>query len=229
MKGRKNVQVRTRGGITIELFPRYYRRSCDRRKGKRYKGMYAGLLLLGIHDQCTPGLAAMVSAYSALLSSFEEVRQVLCDHGITLDVKVIRKLAYRYAERGRAAQQAGQIPLNEDDALQGRPGRYKHRRWSHTLREKKRRSQNIKRAYPISWEVARDQAFDYLRCRCRRKTGKKLQSFIDGCFNGPDGLFRLLKAYLESLRVDQADQVLFVADGAHWIWNRVPGLVRSLV
>ena len=28
--------------------------------------------------------------------------------------------------------------------------------------------------------------------------------------------------------MDQADQVLFVADGAHWIWNRVPGLVRKL-
>ena len=29
-------------------------------------------------------------------------------------------------------------------------------------------------------------------------------------------------------RIQQADKVLFVADGAHWIWNRVPGLIRDL-
>ena len=228
-EGRKNVQVRTRGGITIELFPRYYRRSCDRRKGKRYKGMYAGLLLLGIHDQCTPGLAAMVSAYSALLSSFEEVRQVLCDHGITLDVKVIRKLAYRYAERGRAAQQAGQIPLNEDDALQGRRVVISTDGGRTRLREKKRGPKTSKGRTRYHGKWREPKLLIIYVVDAEGKQEKSYSPFIDGCFNGPDGLFRLLKAYLESLRVDQADQVLFVADGAHWIWNRVPGvLVRKL-
>ncbi|MDX9962404.1 MFS transporter [Desulfobacter postgatei] len=50
----------------------------------------------------------------------DEVRQVLCDHGMTLDIKVIRKLTYRYAERARAEQQAGRIPLNDGDTLEGR-------------------------------------------------------------------------------------------------------------
>ena len=66
------------------------------------------------------GLRPMVSAWAALLSSFEEVRQVLCDHGIVLDVKVIRKLAYHYAQRARAVQQASRIPLTEGDSLDGR-------------------------------------------------------------------------------------------------------------
>ena len=95
-------------------------------KARDIKGYTAGLVMLGIHDRCTPGLAAMVSSWSALLSSFEEVRQVLCDHGLHLDVKVIRKLTYNYAERARAIQRAGQLPLNGDDTLQGRRGRNKH-------------------------------------------------------------------------------------------------------
>ncbi len=37
-----------------------------------------------------------------------------------------------------------------------------------------------------------------------------------------------LRGYLQSLRLEQADQVLFVADGAHWIWNRVGKLVEAL-
>jgi hypothetical protein len=37
--------------------------------------VYAGLMLIGIHDRCSPGLASMVSAWSALLGSFEEVQR----------------------------------------------------------------------------------------------------------------------------------------------------------
>jgi len=68
-EGFETVRIQLRSGDTIEVRARYYRRSCDRRKGKRYKGIYAGLVMLGIHDRCTPGLAAMVSSWSALLSS----------------------------------------------------------------------------------------------------------------------------------------------------------------
>ena len=77
-------------------------------------------MLLGIPDHCTPGLAATVSAWSALLSSFAEVRQVLVEQGVKLDVKGVGRVAYRYAERARVLQQAGQIALAEGDTVQGR-------------------------------------------------------------------------------------------------------------
>ena len=48
-----------------------------RRKGRR-NGVYAGLVLLGIQEHCTPWLGALVSAWSALLSSFEEVHLRRC-------------------------------------------------------------------------------------------------------------------------------------------------------
>ncbi len=60
--------------------------------------MYAALVLLGIHERCTPGLAAAVSAWSSLLSSFDEVQQILLDQGVKMDVKVLRKLTYRHAD-----------------------------------------------------------------------------------------------------------------------------------
>ncbi len=67
-EGYEIVWILTEGGFRIQLKVRYYRRACDRRNGKRHKGVYGGLVLLGIHDRCTPGLAAMVSAWSALVS-----------------------------------------------------------------------------------------------------------------------------------------------------------------
>jgi len=38
----------------LQIQVRYYRRSCDRRKGKRYRVLYTGLIALGIHKRTTP-------------------------------------------------------------------------------------------------------------------------------------------------------------------------------
>lgn len=227
-EGFENVRIQSSTGEIIQIRARYYRRACDRRNGKRLKGVYSGLILLGIHDRCTPGLAAMVSAWSALLSSFEEVRQVLCDYGIVMGVKVIRKLAYRYADRARAVQQAGQIPLNEDDSLQGRRVVISTDGGRTRLREKKRGPKTVKgrTRYHGSWREPKLLIIYVVDEHGKQE--KSFNPFIDGGFNGPDGLFQLLKGYLESLCIQQADKVLFVADGAHWIWNRVPGLVKAL-
>jgi hypothetical protein len=86
-EGYERVRIFTLEDLWITVWVRYYRRGCDRRSGKRHKGVYGGLVLLGIHDHCTPALAATVSAWSALLSSFVEVQQVLVEQGVKLDVK----------------------------------------------------------------------------------------------------------------------------------------------
>lgn len=51
---------------------------------------------------------------------------------------------------------------------------------------------------------------------------------IDALIRSPDAMFQLLHAYLSQLNLSQADQILFLADGAPWIWNRVPDLVKRL-
>ena len=63
--GRGQVRVRTPQGHTVPVWVTYDRRK-GRRASKRYAGVYAGLVLLGIHDRCTPALAAEVSLLAAL-------------------------------------------------------------------------------------------------------------------------------------------------------------------
>jgi len=227
-EGYEIVRIHTAGGFCIQVRARYYRRACYRRNGKRYKGVYGGLILLGIHDRCTPGLAAMVSAWSALLSSFEEVRQVLSEQGMILDVKVIRKLAYRYADRARVLQQAGQITLGEEDNLQGRRVVVSTDGGRIRLRENKRgpKTKKGRTRYKGAWREPKLLIIYIVDAQGKQE--KSFSPFIDGHIKGPDALFQLLKGYLKSLCIQKADLVLFVADGAHWIWNRVPGLVTSL-
>ena len=221
------IRVRTVSGLWITVRVRYYRRRCDSRRGKR-KGVYAGLVLLGIQERCTPWLGALVSAWSALLSSFEEARQVLLEHGIEMGAKVVRRLAYRYAERARVVQQAKAFALEPGETVASRRvvvsvdgGRVR-------LRENKRgrRTAKGRRRYRGAWREPK--LFIVYVVNAQGKLEKGFAPVIDGSLHGPDALFRLLKGYLQGLAIERADQVLFVADGAHWIWNRVPGLVKAL-
>src|SRR5687768_12137571 len=103
--GKVTVWVRTAQGMTVAVRVTYYRRKGKRRAGKRYAGVYAGLVLLGIYDRCTPALAAEVSLLAAMLGSLEEAQDVLAHRGVALDTKTIRTIAYRYAARARLVQQ----------------------------------------------------------------------------------------------------------------------------
>ncbi len=192
-EGRKAVQVLVLGGVLITLWVRYYRRACDRRSGKRYKGVCAGLVLLGVHERTTPALAATAGAWSALLGSFEEVRQVLEEQGTRLSVNTVRKLAYRYAQRARTMQQAGAWPLDEADAVAGRRvvvscdgGRIR-------LRENKRGPKTAKgrTRYEAAWREPK-----LLIIYAVNAEGKQERSFapvLDGTLRGPDALFGLIR------------------------------------
>src|SRR5215471_18981583 len=89
--GKVKVMIRTAQGLAVPVRVTYYRRKGQRRAGKRSAGVYAGLVLLGIYDRCTPALASEVSLLAAM--------------GVELDTKTVRLIAYRYAARARLAQQ----------------------------------------------------------------------------------------------------------------------------
>src|SRR5918999_1854718 len=226
--GYERVRIFTLGGFWITVWARYYCRACDRRSGKRYKGVYGGLVLLGIHEHCTPGLAATVSAWSALLSSFAEVQQVLVEQGVNLGVKVVRRVAYRYAERARVLQQAGQISLAEGDTVQGRRVVVSADGGRLRLRENKRGAKTKKgrTRYRGAWREPKLLIIYVVDARGKLETS--FAPLIDGHLQGPEALFQLLEGYLHALAINRADHVLFVADGAHWLWNRIPKLVAAL-
>src|SRR5215470_12857563 len=102
--GKVRVMIRTAQGLAVPVRVTYYRRKGQRRTGKRSAGVYAGLVLLGIYDRCTPALASEVSLLAAMLSSMAEAQDVLAARGVELDMKTVRLIAYRYAARARLAQ-----------------------------------------------------------------------------------------------------------------------------
>src|SRR5499426_4696487 len=116
--GKVEVRIRTAQGYTVPVWVTYYRRKGQRRAGKRDAGVYAGLVLLGIYDRCTPALAAEVSLLGAMLGSLDEAQAVLTDRGVELDTKTVRLIAYRYAARARLEQQIERTVF--EDSVSGR-------------------------------------------------------------------------------------------------------------
>ena len=51
---------------------------------------------------------------------------------------------------------------------------------------------------------------------------------IDGTLRGPEAVFALLLSYARQSGLNAADKVLFIADGAPWIWQRIQRLIAAL-
>jgi len=227
-KGRRFVSVTTMSGISILVYTGYFtgKPRIRGRQAKRGKGVYPGLLILGIHDHCTPGLTSEVGATVAASCSFEEAKDTLSRRGIDLDPKTIRNLSYRMAQRVRLLQQAGQFDFGED--LQGRRvvistdgGRVRIRTKKRGKKTKKGRNR-----FHTHWREPKIMIIYVTDEQGRRD--RTFAPFIDGLIQGPDAIFSLMKQYLEKLGIGKADKVLFVADGAQWIWDRVKSLMKAL-
>jgi hypothetical protein len=224
--GKVKVWVRTAQGLAVPVWVTYYRRKGQRRAGKRYAGIYAGLVLLGIYDRCTPALAAEVSLLAAMLGSLDEAQNVLADRGVELDTKTVRLIAYRYAARARLEQQLEKAVF--EDTVAGRRVVISSDGGRLRLREPKRGPQTKKgrRRYTGAWREPKVLIVYVVDAEGKQES--RFAPFIDATLQGPDAVFALLRAYLQRLKITQADHVLFIADGAPWIWKRVPLLVQAL-
>jgi hypothetical protein len=224
--GKVKVMIRTAQGLAVPVRVTYYRRKGQRRAGKRSAGVYAGLVLLGIYDRCTPALASEVSLLAAMLGSLDEAQDVLAARGVALDMKTVRLIAYRYAARARLEQQIDTAAF--EDTVAGRRVVISSDGGRLRLRETKRgpKTKKGRQRYTGAWREPK-----VLIVYVVDAEGKREASFapvIDATLQGPDAVFALLRTYLQRLAITQADQVLFIADGAPWIWKRVPRLVQAL-
>jgi len=224
--GKRTILIRFAGGSEIRISTNYYGRK-KKRKDKEH-GFYPALCLFGIHDKCTPALASEVSMLSAALCSLDEAKQMLDSRGCNLNIKTIRNIIKRYAARARLSQEEdhGEVFLDAKDIVGRRiiistdGGRIRIRK------KKAEKTKKGRNRYHTDWKEPKLLIIYVVNEQGR--LDKKFSPFIDGSLNGPDGIFGLMKYYLKKLNIILADKVLFVADGAHWIWDRVGKLMQSL-
>jgi hypothetical protein len=222
--GYRPVTVQFLGGLEVEVMARYWCRSQAR--AEKGKGSYFGLVLLGVCDRCTPALASEVAQLAAALSSFEDAQARLRQMGVEMSIRRIANVTYHFAQRARRRQELDGMGI--EGSLAGKRvvvstdgGRLRVRKNKRGQKTKKGRSR-----YRTDWREPK-----LLVIYVVDEKGRIDQEFapvIDGTLQGPDEVFRLLEFYLRQLEIHRATEILFIADGAKWIWQRVAKLWQRL-
>lgn len=165
---------------------------------------------------------------TVLLGSFAEAQALLEEQGHCLNEKTLRLIAYRAAARVRLIQKVTGYLGESQEGVAGRRVVISSDGGRMRLREKKRGPKTAKRRHRYRGAWREPKLFIVYGVD---ETGQQERTFapvIDGTLGGPDLLFALLTRCLRALRIQDADQVLFISDGAKWIWNRLADLWNTL-
>lgn len=225
--GYRAVRIRMLGGTQVVVVVPYYHQKSNLKKMQGKKGFYPRLLLLGIHDRCTSALSSLVSLFATAACSLEEAGNLMETlYGFKLGVKIVRLIFKRVAMRARACYESEEVPLEAE--FKGKRvivstdgGRVRTRRNKKGHKTKKNRTR-----YHTDWREPKLILIYVVNEKGEKD--RKIAPFMDASLDGPDALFSMLLYYLKKLGVGLADQLLFVSDGAVWIWERIQKLILDL-
>ena len=241
--GIKEVPVRLLGGSEIRVRALYIRpeqqsRPGPRRKpGKRGKsgvGLYPVLAALGICEKVTPALGAEVARQVAGSDSFRPALEALKSRGIDLGYKTALRIANAFGQRAVEQRNAWVEAIHQARAHRGSVlagkrvvvgidgGRTRVR----VPNSRGRRRKSGHRGFETPWREPK--LFVIYVVDAQGEVEAKFRPVYDGTMADADAVYRILTAYLKSLGAEQAAQLIVVADGAEWIWNRVAPLVEDL-
>jgi len=254
-KGReRTIKVRLLGGLMVWVSSLYCapKKGLLRRKEPGGPGVHIELAQCGFGKGVSPALESRVARQVALCPSIRTAKAELERCGVTLDYKAARRIALDCGEallqlrvRDLEAWRAGTLPAGDELAgcrvsVQIDGGRTKIRG---KLRAKGKvapeldedglpvkdapgRSRRVaRRSYDADWREPK-QVIIFIHDE-QGKMVQRSKSTIDSTLLGPDAIAELIAMHLHRLGAAKALSVTFVADGAPWIWNRIPRIIEQ--
>jgi len=235
-KGWREVSVRLQGGMVFRFWTPYIRLSRrgkvgrPRGSGKRRKGgtgLYPVLENISIRNRATPATREAIARQVISSDSYAEAKQQLEWAGMTIPISAITTIAVGMGSLAidihqRALKEARDKPLTEASMVEGLRlqisidgGRAKTR----TTKKTSPKGKNGRRPFDLSWREPRIVTVSVLD-----EDGKQDRNFrplyeaslcdADGVFSDLTGLLRLLGAH-------RVASLVFISDGASWIWSRL--------
>lgn len=238
-KGGSPVTITLPGGLRLKMKTPYLRPSLKGRPGRRRgrgkrggggAGVYPVLEHLGIFAAATPLTRSIVARQTVLCSSYAEAKEQLGRDGLEMDTDQMVRLAtfsgqkaLELRDEALAAALAG--PLPEHSMVAGRRvricvdgGRTRTRKTNRRARKRK----NGRRPFLLDWREPRVITIDVLDEG--GEMDRRWRPIYEVSLGDADQVFELLCGLLRLIGANQAQQVVFVCDGAEWIWNRAEEL-----
>jgi len=214
----RKLTIRTATGHKVKVLSPYVKRTKKRKKGRRH--------LLGEHwniiGGSSPCLYDKVSYCAAIGPSYDVSSQTLSKFGVEICLSSIQDITnclasrcYEYGEQ--------KLQLKSTESLAGKRviisidgGRTLTRDYLDEL------NKNGQKKYEGNW---REPKLFVITILDKEGNIAKHELPIYGCrFDETDAL-DLLEQYLKRLRIHKAKQVQIIADGALWIWDKLPPLL----
>jgi hypothetical protein len=232
---RRSRRIRLWGGLVFWVATLYCgpRERTGQGRGKQGAGLYVELAAFGFGPGCSPAVQSNVARQVALCPSLQLARQELERQGVKLNLKAVRRIGEQTGlrlltvrKRELLAWREGQVPAGGElsgkrVAVQIDGGRTRLRTNGPPARKKGKR-----RSFTTDWREPKLLTIFELDERGRMRP--RTRAWIDGTFAGPDHLAELVAFHLHRLGAANAESVTFAADGAPWIWDRVPGIVARV-
>ena len=232
---RRPLKIRLAGGLVLWLTTLYCAprpRKPNEDEQHQRVGLYPELAALGVRHGSCPALQSLVARTVALCPSIEAARKELRRQGVVLDKKTVRRIAEQlgaeflaWRRRELFAWRAGLTPAGDElagkrVAVQIDGGRIR-------MRENKKRSAKKKKGQRTKFKTPwrEPKALIIFTFDERGKMTKNCQPLIDGTLQGPDHLAELVAWHLHRLGAAKAESVVFLSDGATWIWNRLDWII----
>ena len=249
----RQVRIRLLGGLLVWVTSLYCepRRGWFRKAEEKVPGLHVELAQFGFGKGCSPALESRVSRQAALNPSLQFAQEELAREGLEMDVKTIARITYQCGNGMLALRtyelrqwRSGILPAGEEFAgkhisVQIDGGRTKIRgdlRPAAAVAEKTNEDGSPVEDAPGRSKKRPRQTFDAEWREPKLVTifvhdehgrmEKESQAVVDGTFLGPDAMAELVAMHLHRLGAAQAASITFVGDGARWIWDRVPTIVR---
>ena len=237
--GSRNWTILTMGNVEVTLkLPYVVERLPKPRKKKKppLQGFCPFLRWLGLEQQVTPLVWSKIAEYGTMSHSFATAQLTLKDWGINISIRRIQSLTYSFCKEALSQRRSKIFHLREGDlektnilkdqrvVISSDGGRTRLVEYKGRKRNKK----TNRRPYKGEWREPK-----LLTIYAVDEEGKKIKTgevpiTNDGTFEDSKYLLVILEMYLVELGINQAKEILFIADGSEWMWNDVPPLLKKL-
>ena len=226
----QEVEVTVGSGGKVKVRSPYFVKAGSKRgkkkRGPNGRGCHLLLEVLGFLGRCSSVFVDEVVQMALLCPSFEVAHEVLSSRGMGVDVKTIRRLCSLLGAVG--LKHRGAISLGSEEHILGKTvvigidgGRLRTRR-----KKRGRRAAGLKRCgFSTPWREPK--LFTIYLLDAWGRVEKTWRPLHDATLGDADAVFSLLAEYLRKLGIEQAGRVIFVGDGAEWIWTRVSRLIED--
>lgn len=237
--GSRPVRIRLPGGREVPMKTPYLRPSRKgqvgrpkTRRGAAGSGCYPLLERLGILDGVTPLMRSKIARQIVLCGSYAEALDQLRLDGIELDVSTMVRVAVATGasameHRDQALARAMIEPLPEHSMVDGERIRVSldgGRARTRKTNKKHKKGKNGRRTFTLPWREPRVITVDVLDEDGRIDSNVPPIYEVD--LGDADRVFDLVVGLLRFIGAHRAREIVFVADGADWIWARVDAMIE---